>query len=484
MSDLYRLGARKARKLLETRQIKAEDYLGSCLDRIRRCEPLVHAWAHLDADATLPKARVIDEQIAQGRPVASLTGIPVGVKDIFNTADMPTQMGSPIWSGFCPGNDARVVYYLRQAGALIPGKTVTAEFAVHAPGPTRNPHHLEHSPGTSSSGSAVAVATGMVPLALGTQTAGSIIRPASYCGVIGFKPSFGLIPRTGMLKTTDSLDTVGLFARSIEDVRLLFDVIRVHGSDYPISQMLLNSPDRSNRGARPWRLALVKGPKWHCAESYARQALFTFAERLSQYADVNLVDYNLPSEFDRAHDVHSTIYDCTLAYYFQDEFKKETLVSPIMYEIIRRGQQVSLEQYKQALQDQRRLADSLDNLLQKNDFLLNLSTGGEALHGIDSVDRPDNCLIWTLCGVPAINLPVFRGPNGLPFGLQVVARRYSDYLLLNFGEWLRERELVFDEVYPEPRFLGRIAAQSPVDTPTGPFPDAGTISGESEALGL
>lgn len=452
---LNHLSATEAVRRLRARELSAVDLTRACLEQIERVEPQINAWAYLDPDVALRQAAAVDRRVEAGEPVGPLAGVPVGIKDIFNTKDMPTEMGSPIWHGFTPGNDARVVHYVRMADAVIPGKTVTAEFAVHAPGPTRNPHNPEHMPGTSSSGSAVAVASFMTPLALGTQTAGSTIRPASYCGIYGYKPSFGILPRTGMLKTTDSLDTIGFFARTPDDLALLFDVIRVQGADYPISEAALNDPSRQIRGDRPWRVALVRGPKWDHAEPYAQEALLGFAETLGTLDDVVVEEVEAPASLNRGHAVHSIIYDRTLAYYFKEEFKKHTLVSPVMYEIIRRGNETDVEDYKRALAEQTQIRTELDNWFAGGwDILLNLSTGGSALKGLESEDRPDNCLVWTLCGIPAISVPVFSGPDELPFGAQVVARRYNDYLLLDFVRWLRERGLAPNTVHPIPRLAG------------------------------
>lgn len=456
MSDLQHLSATDAIANIKAGKFCVTDWVQSCLNQIERLDKTLKAWVYLDPVSALRQAKVVDDAIAAGKPTGALCGAPVGVKDIFNTKDMPTQMGSPIWKDFTPGNDARVVHYLRMAGGIIPGKTVTAEFAVHTPGPTLNPHNPEYMAGTSSTGSAVAVASYMVPLALGTQTAGSIIRPASYCGVYGFKPSFGLIPRTGMLKTTDSLDTVGFFARTVEDLALLFEVIRVHGLDYPISNAELGAPAHQGKGMeRPWKVAIAHGPKWDHAETYAHDALFSFVAELQRVSGVIVDEVSLPESLNSAHDIHSTIYDRTLAYYFKDEFKQNTLVSRIMYDIIKRGNQISLEQYKAALDKQTKLASELDAFfISGYDLLIDLSTGGEALRGLDSPDRPDNCLIWTLGGVPTINLPLFTGPNGLPFGAQVITRRYSDYLLLDFVRFLRDRGLIQEA--PNPSLRSRI----------------------------
>jgi Asp-tRNA(Asn)/Glu-tRNA(Gln) amidotransferase A subunit family amidase len=450
-SGLQYLSASEAMGRLRAGEVCARDWMQACLDQIDRVDPAVKAWAYLDPESALRQADAVDATLLVGNG-SVLAGAPVGVKDIFNTKDMPTQMGSPIWKGFTPGNDARVVHYLRMADAVIPGKTVTAEFAVHTPGPTLNPHNPKFMAGTSSTGSAVAVASYMVPLAIGTQTAGSTIRPASYVGIYGFKPSFGLLPRTGMLKTTDSLDTGGFFARTVEDLALLFEVMRVHGLDYPFVHAMLDDPSRWQRSDRPWKLGLVKGPKWDAAEPYAQEALLRFAAELSKMPEVVVEEAALPETFNQAHNIHATIYDRTLAYYFKEEFRKQTLISGIMYEIIERGNHISLDQYKVSLEQQNKLARQFDQFFDGGyDILLDLSTGGEALEGLESVDRPDNCLVWTLCGAPTVNMPVFSGPNRLPFGAQVVARRYNDYVLINFLRHLHTHGVIPSETNPAPK---------------------------------
>ncbi len=448
-SKLFSIDATEAVRRINIKEIKVVDLVQSCLKRIEEVEPIVDAWTHLAPDNALSKARKLDEKLEEGSTLGPLVGIPIGIKDIFNTYDMPTQMGSPIWRNFTPGNDARVVHYLRMANAIILGKTVTAEFAVHTPGPTRNPHNPAYMAGTSSTGSAVAVAAEMVPLSIGTQTAGSTIRPASYTGIFGYKPSFGLLPRTAMLKTTDSLDTVGLFSRSVRDLRMLLNVMRVKGVDYPIQEKMFSDPKRLMKSG-PWRVGMVRGPKWDQAEAYARDSLSAFAGELDEAGDILVEEYQLPEAIKRVHEIHKIIYDRTLAYYFKEEFKQKTLVSPTMYEIIRNGNEISLEEYKQARNEQNVISRQFDQFLvdKRIDVLLDLSTGGEALKGLDSVDRPDNCLIWTFCGVPAMNLPVFKGPNQMPFGAQIISRRYNDYLLLSFAEHLSDKGVIPIATYP------------------------------------
>jgi Asp-tRNA(Asn)/Glu-tRNA(Gln) amidotransferase A subunit family amidase len=454
MSSIVNLSARSIASMVRKKDISAAEVAREFMTRISALDKHLHAWAFVSPELSLKYAKSIDEN-TRDRSSDLLLGVPMGIKDIFNTQDMPTCMGSPIWEGFMPGNDARVVHSLNMAGGVVLGKTVTAEFAVHAPGPTKNPHNFEFAPGTSSSGSAAAVSARMVPVSIGTQTAGSIIRPSSYCGVYAMKPSFGLIPRTGTLKTTDTLDSVGFFSHSLEDLTLLFDVCRVKGEDFPISHKVLSDPKRQNREPnRPWRVGLIRGPKWTSAESYARTALEEFAKKIAADPDIDLTEIKGPDSLTQAHDVHATIYDRTLAYYFREEFLKHTLVSKIMYEIITRGNKLSLEDYRQALSKQTQIASDLDNFIANDfDIILDLSTGGEALRGLESTDRLDNCLIWTLAGVPTINLPVFKGPNDLPFGAQILARRYEDYKVLAFANHLASRNLL--EEAPMPSLTGK-----------------------------
>jgi Asp-tRNA(Asn)/Glu-tRNA(Gln) amidotransferase A subunit family amidase len=404
-----------------------------CIYSIKEIESCYMAWEMFDE-------KTLFEQLKTCKS-GPLYGIPIGVKDIFNTADFPTQMGSPLWKNFTPGNDARAVYNLKNAGAVIPGKTVTAEFAVHTLGKTLNPHDAARNPGTSSSGSAVAVATGMVPAAIGTQTAGSIVRPASYCGIYGCKPSFGLIPRTGMLKTCDTLDTVGFFVSHACDLRIMFDALRVHGRNYPVSHEAFSSRP-AKLESRPWKIAFVRTHKWEYAKIYAKNALLGFSQLLYDHT------VRLPEIMSIAHEVHATIYNKSLSHYFREEYKNSQLVSPIMNDIIEQGQRISFEQYRQALILQNDIIQSMDEFMQQYDILISLSTAGEAPLR-DEFEKPDPALMWTLAHLPVVSVPAFTGPNGLPFGMQIVARKYNDYLLFDFIDYLRKMELIPEGVKPK-----------------------------------
>lgn len=427
------------RRLVEgfrSREFSPVEIAGHYITQVEKAEPRCQAWVCFDSEKYLAAAREAERRILSGAPVRPLEGIPVGVKDIINTADFPTQMGSPLWAGFTPGNDARVVFYAKQAGAIIPGKTVTAEFAVHTLGKTLNPHDPARNPGTSSSGSAAAVAAGMAPVTLATQTAGSIVRPASYCGVYGVKPSFGLLPRTGMLKTTDSLDTVGFFVSHLEDARRVFAVLRVHGKDYPISSAALADPARQDKPAgRPWRVALARTHTWEQAHGYARDAFLAWANKLAALPGVEVSEAILPAGLENIHDIHARVYDRALAYYFQEEFKKAELVSPIMNDIIRHGNTISREDYWQAMADQLALAELMDGFFADYDILISLSTAGHAPLR-DEPEPRDPALIWTATHLPVIGAPALLSPAGLPMGVQLAARRYNDLLLFKFADHL------------------------------------------------
>ena len=414
----------------------------ACIACFNRFNPEFHAWVCFDPEALIRGALSVRESLARKTSLRALEGIPVGVKDVFNTTDFPTQMGSVLWRGFTPGNDARVVYYLKNAGGLIAGKTVTAEFAVHALNETLNPHNVELTPGTSSSGSAVSVALGMVPVAIGTQTGGSIIRPASFCGVYGFKPSFGLIPRTASLKTTDSLDTIGFFVSHPSDMRRVLEVVRVHGPNFPLSYRALKDNDRQNKPAtRPWKVALVKTHTWSHAPEYAKESLLNFALRLGSQKEVDLVEVVLPTEMEQTHEVHSTIYDKSLCYYFKEEYQSQDKISLTMREMIARGERISVEKYHAALETQNRLITEMDDFLIDFDAVICLATaGGAPLRNVH--ENPDPALMWTLTHLPAISAPVFTSPGGEPFGLQIVSRKYNDHLLTSFIDYLVKIELI------------------------------------------
>ncbi len=419
-----------------------------CIKRIEEYGDFSKVWVSSGKEGLLQQAKLSMDKLASGIQAGLLESIPVGVKDIFNTIDYPTQMGSPLWKGFTPGNDARVVYYLKKEGALIPGKTDTAEFAVHAIGNCVNPHDTTRTPGTSSSGSAVAVALGMVPAAIGTQTAGSIVRPASFCGVYGCKPSFGLLPRTGMLKTTDSFDSIGYFVSKCEDLKRLFEVLRVHGANYPISNSALTDTKLQSRAeGRPWKVAFVKTHTWQSAYEHTKQSLESIHTSIASHTDFEVHDAELPEAMKMSHEIHQKIYDKTLSYYFQEESLKPEMVSDIMNEIVERGNRISAKEYVEALEQQDELVHCMEDFFDEYDVLISHSTAGEAPLR-EHVEAPDPSLMWTLTHLPVVSCPAFVSPEGLPYGFQAASGKYRDYKLFAFIEDLRKNSLIPEGVNP------------------------------------
>ncbi len=403
-------------------------------------------WVVFDKNTIYEQAKKL--KYIEREKFGLLYGIPIGIKDIINTQEFTTEMGSPLWDKFTPGNDARIVYYLKNAGALIAGKTVTAEFAVHTLGKTLNPYNIAKTPGTSSSGSAVAISLGMVPVTIGTQTAGSIVRPASFCGIYGIKPSFGLIPRTGMLKTTDSLDTVGYFVSNAEDIERVFKVITVSGPNYPFSYNALKDKTRQLKSHnKQWRVALVKTHTWKEAENYAQKAILDWAKLISNDSNIEVVEKELPHEMKSSHDVHEMIYNKTLSYYFKDEYEKKELVSPIMNEMIESGKSITIDDYYKALKKQEEMITLMDSFFRDCDIVISLSTAGEAPNR-ENIENPDPALIWTMTHLPVVSAPVFESPNGLPYGLQIVARKYNDLLLFNFIKYALKKNYIPQGVKP------------------------------------
>lgn len=425
---------------LKKKELSYSDITKIALNNIKELDPKYFAWVVYGNEGLFERQRKQYREF--NKKIGLLEGIPIGIKDIFNTIDFPTQMGSPLWKGFTPGNDARAVFNLKQQGAVAVGKTVTAEFAVHTLDKTLNPHDITKTPGTSSSGSAVAISLGMIPAATGTQTAGSIVRPSSFCGIYGCKPSFGTIPRTGTLKTTDSLDTLGFLVMHQKDLRRMFDSMRVWGLNYPISNAALSDAKRQNKhNNRPWKVGVARTHTWSSAPQYAKDALENFADKLSKQKGVEVVDAVLPKSMKHAHTIHETIYNKALSYYFKGEHQKSDFVSPTMNLLIENGKKISVEQYLRAIENQNKMIRDMDSLFKNFDIIISLSTAGEAPPR-DVVELRDPALMWTLTHLPVVSAPMFKSPNNLPFGMQVVGRKYNDYLLFSFLDYLRSIKII------------------------------------------
>ena len=418
--------------------ISAVDVVESCLARIAAVDANIEAWTFLDPDHARAQARALDEARANGRPLGPLHGIPVGVKDIFDTADMPTEDGTVLHSGRQPREDCTAVALLREAGAVIMGKTVTTELALLTPGKTRNPHDPERTPGGSSSGSAAAVGSGMVPVAIGSQTNGSVIRPASFCGVVGYKPTHGLISRRGVLSLSRTLDHVGVFARAVADAAMVAEVMMTYdaGDD---DMHLQARPQLSRMAAEepplPPTFAFVKTPAWDEADQDSQEAFAELAEMLGDSA----AEVELPPIFEHAWDLQRIIQDAEVAVSFTPEYEKgRDQLSPRLRAIIERGYQVPAADYIRAVARIPLLNLALDEIFARYDAILTPSTPGEAPVGLETTGNPVYCTPWSLLGTPAVSLPLLQGSNGMPIGVQLVGLRGNDGRLLRAARWLEE----------------------------------------------
>ena len=409
----------------------AADACAAALARIAETESRVHAWAHLDAEHALKQTRAIDN----AGPRGALAGVPVAVKDIIDTADLPTENGTPLDAGRRPDADATVVRRLRAAGAVILGKTVTTELACGAANETRNPHGLAHTPGGSSSGSAATVAAGGVPLALGTQTAGSVVRPAAFCGVWGMKPSFGAIPRTGVTRLARTLDHVGVLAGSVEDAALGIDAIS--GDDGLDQASAGRAPTRLAAAlALPLgqpRLAFVREPAWDEVEADAAAAYEGAA------AELGAEPLGLGPQFADARAVHLGIMRREVAHAFAPWVARgEARLSDVVCEHIEGGRAIDADTYLSLLDRADAMRRAFEQAMRPYDAALTPAAPGGAPEGLAFTGSRSQTMLWTMLGVPAVNVPVLT-VEGLPLGLQVVGRFGADATTLRAAAWCAAR---------------------------------------------
>jgi Asp-tRNA(Asn)/Glu-tRNA(Gln) amidotransferase A subunit family amidase len=423
MDSLNRRTASELTRMIAAGETSAEAIARACLERIDARDAEVQAWAHVDRDHVLAQARACDRSARRG----PLHGIPFGVKDVIDTHDLPTQYGTPIYAGHRPRADAAAVALLREAGAVLLGKTVTVEMAGFHWSRTRNPHDLAHTPGGSSSGSGAAVADAMTPLALGTQTGGSTLRPAAFCGVIGCKPSFNLINRAGMKPLAESQDTVGLFARSLEDVVLMLSALT------GCSPFALEAP------ALP-RIAIARMPPWPALEPAMAQAFEQACEKMARAGAV-VSALELPQPFFDGFAAQRDVNDYEawrgLAH---ERIHHWAELSPSLKARLEHAAGCSYERYRHAQDNLLRCRALLDELFQRYDVLLTPSTPGEAPRSHENTGDSSFHRIWTALHTPALHLPVFRGPRGLPMGLQLIGAYRRDAALLAHAAWI-ERTL-------------------------------------------
>jgi Asp-tRNA(Asn)/Glu-tRNA(Gln) amidotransferase A subunit family amidase len=419
-----RLSAAEAIAKLQRGDLTAEALMRSGLDRAAERAD-VHAWTWLDAEDAIAQARAADRA---GRP-GILAGLPVAIKDIIDTVDMPTGYGSPIYAGNRPFADAACVALLRMAGATIMGKSVTTELANRFAGATVNPHHPSHTPGGSSSGSAAAVADFHVPAALGTQTAGSVIRPAAYCGVVGYKPSFGEFPRTGIKLQCPSLDTLGIICRRVADIA-------------PLRAALLATTLRpiESSTASP-RIAVCHTPAWDKADADTQALLERTAAKLAAAgARISKIEFKSPFAGVLEHHRRIVIFEAARNYAYEYEQHNEHLSEAIRDNVLTPGRELPLAAYIEALETAEAFRRHVDDIFRDVDLILAPSAPGEAPAGLQSTGDPVFNGLWTLAWVPCITVPAGKGTQGLPLGVQLIGQRFCDEALLGAATWV-ERAL-------------------------------------------
>ena len=419
-TPLHEMAATAAARRIQKGELKAESYVRACLERIEERENTVKAWASIDAKRAIKYARALDRGTRRG----VLHGIPIAVKDVIDTFDQPTEMGSSIYAGYQPAQDAASVALVRRQGAVILGKSVTCEFAGMHPGKTTNPHNSRHTPGGSSSGTAAAVADFMVPLGYGTQTGGSVIRPAAFCGIVGFKPTYGTINRAGIKFAAEALDTIGFMARHVDDVRLMLDA---H----------IGKPrGRGGVSANP-RVGICRTYHWHDKASEETRAAVDEAARIIEAAGALIADFGLPAGFESITPMRNVIDNVERAHGMADEWSRHrNKLSKELAGRIALGLKTSVSDYREAKRFLDRCRPQFDVAMAEFDVLLAPAVSGEAPAGFKSTGDTSFQSLWTALHVPAITLPCGVGPNGLPVGIQLIAPRWQDDRLLALAKWV------------------------------------------------
>jgi len=407
---------------MQTGELSAKDVTQASLDLIEAKEADILAWKHLDPAAAMAQADQLDQTFAETGPVGRMHGLPVGIKDVIDTKDMPTGNGTPAHEGRQPERDAACVDNLRKAGAIILGKTQSTELAFMHPSPSRNPHNIGHTPGGSSAGSAAAVGARTLPLALGTQTGGSVIRPAAFCGCVGFKPSRDFIPRAGVAMQSDTLDTVGVITSDLASARLLSEA----ASGNALGTVGVQKP----------RLLFAQPPGWDDADADMQQAITDYAASLGDLCQ----HAALPERFADAPEARNRINFFEMAHFYAPILAQTPdKLSDVIKDAMTQGRGISERQYRTDLKLRTVLIADLNALFDQYDAILTPPTIGEAPKGLASTGNSIFNGIWTLTDAPAVTLPLFSGASGLPLGVQISGKPGGDARLLDVAEWLESR---------------------------------------------
>jgi Asp-tRNA(Asn)/Glu-tRNA(Gln) amidotransferase A subunit family amidase len=437
-AELVGLTAIEAAERIAGGEMSADTYVGACLDRIAAIDGQVHAFVHLDPVAALAQAKALDERRRNGKALGPLHGVPVAIKDIFDTADYKTECGSPLLWGRQARRDAAAVERLRAAGAVIIGKTVSTEFAYFHPGATRNPHDPQRTPGGSSSGSAAAVAAGMVPLAIGSQTNGSVIRPGAFCGVYAVKPSHGLISRARALMLSRALDHVGVFARTLADAALILEVLAGYDADDPDTRAVA-APAFLDTLAEPPpmppQIAFVRTPMWDKAEPATRSAFEAMVKRLGESATA----VDLPDAYAAAWDDHRCVMATDMAHNLGAVVERGgEASSKQLRDFLAEGRTTPAVRYLAALDNARRYTAGIEEIFKQYDAILTPAAPGVAPKG-EATGNPVFCSLWTLTGLPALSLPLLTGEGGMPLGVQLIGQAGDEARLMRTAHWLVEK---------------------------------------------
>ena len=438
MPDIFSLSANELAAQLREGEISSVEVCSQYIERIGKFEKDVKAWSHFNKKLLLEKAAEADEHRISGKPLGLLHGLPVAVKDIIGTLDMPTECGTTIRKKMTASQDSEVVNLLKVAGAIIMGKTETTELAYFHPGKTTNPHDYKRTPGGSSSGSAAAVAAYMAPLSIGSQTNGSTIRPASYCGVVGYKPSYGLISRYGILKQSDKLDQVGIFGKSVEDVALLakvlikkdlFDPSTIHYSAEDMIDVCRKGPLFDPK------FIFYKTKNWKNLDKESQESFEIFIKTFKKNIEV----FDTPSYFDDIPKYHKIIHETDMANNFQLYYKKyKKKLSKEMVSAIERGFKNSATEYAEAIDFMKRSYDSYKEVFEDYHGVLTPASSGVAPKGLGNTGSPEFSTVWTYLGLPSISLPLLTGKNDLPLGIQLIGDKYDDLRFLGVASWVEK----------------------------------------------
>ena len=438
MSEIISLSLEQLATKIKDAQLSSVDVCNAFIERIEKYEKDIKAWAHFDKKVLLEKAEEADEHRRSGKPLGSLHGVPVAVKDIIGTIDMPTECGTVIRKGKSYSQNAEIIDMLHSAGALVMGKTATSELAFLGPSDTTNPHDNSRTPGGSSSGSAAAVASFMAPVSIGSQTGGSIIRPASYCGVVGYKPTYGLISRNGVLRTSYNLDHMGVFGRSVEDVAMLAKVLIKKDKYDPatIHYSADNFVEETKKGPlfEP-KFIFYKTEYWKLIDKKSKGAFEYFIKSFPKNIEV----FDTPSYFKDIHKYHQIIHETDLANNFSVYYKKyKKKLSKYMQDAIANGNKHSAKEYAEAIDFMKRSYESYQEVFEDYHGVLSPSSPGVAPKGLKSTGTAEFNKVWSYMGTPCISLPLLEGENNLPLGVQIIGDKYDDHRFLGVANWLEK----------------------------------------------